>query len=144
MAIESSHSSAQLLAQKIKKHFEQKPSLFLLLDGEMGSGKTTFTRYLAEELGFPGITSPTFVGLHEYSSGEIDLFHLDLYQVTMAYEDLRELLLREPEKKKLFIVEWSEKLSESSLEKLENATDLWSLSFFVENSSHQISLDPEL
>lgn len=140
MATISNQDSAASLAHLIREHFEQNRALFLLLEGEMGSGKTTFTRYLAEELGFPGITSPTFVGLHEYQNDQLDFFHLDLYQVKMAYEDLRELLLREPQRKKLFVIEWSEKLSEASRERLEQAASVWTLSFFVEAEQHLFSL----
>lgn len=52
------------------------------LEGELGSGKTTFVRGLARGLGFAGpVTSPTFNLVHRYAGGRLALAHLDLYRL---------------------------------------------------------------
>lgn len=54
----------------------------LLLDGELGSGKTTFCRTLGEIMGFPeSINSPTFNLLHQHRRTGMALFHYDLYRL---------------------------------------------------------------
>ena len=54
----------------------------LLLSGDLGSGKTTFTRGLAAGAGFKGrVSSPTFVLAKIYRGGRVRLHHLDLYRV---------------------------------------------------------------
>ncbi|MEN9204072.1 MAG: tRNA (adenosine(37)-N6)-threonylcarbamoyltransferase complex ATPase subunit type 1 TsaE [Thermostichus sp. DG_1_6_bins_120] len=66
------------------------PGLILLLEGNLGSGKTTFVQGLGQGLGIPEpIDSPTFVLLQEYYSGRIPLFHCDLYRLdSISAEDL--------------------------------------------------------
>ena len=50
--------------------------------GDLGTGKTTLTKYIAEGLGVTEeITSPTFTVVQEYHSGRIPLYHFDLYRV---------------------------------------------------------------
>lgn len=56
--------------------------------GDLGAGKTCFTRGLARGLGFKGtVTSPTFAIINEYSGGRLNLYHFDMYRVT-GWEDL--------------------------------------------------------
>ena len=60
----------------------------LAMIGELGTGKTTLTKYIAEGLGITEeITSPTFTIVQEYHSGRLPLYHFDLYRV----HDLDEL-----------------------------------------------------
>ena len=63
----------------------------LLLAGDLGAGKTTFVRGLAEGLGIDPaeVSSPTFTLLHEYRGGRLALYHADLYRLDKtATEDL--------------------------------------------------------
>ena len=52
------------------------------LNGELGSGKTMFTKGIANALGIEEtITSPTFTIIKEYESGEMPLYHMDVYRL---------------------------------------------------------------
>lgn len=55
----------------------------ILLNGELGAGKTAFTKCLAKHLGVEEIvTSPTFTFMKEYDSGRIPLYHFDMYRAS--------------------------------------------------------------
>ena len=57
----------------------------ICLRGELGAGKTTFTRHLLAALGSPArVSSPTFTLLHEYEGGRIPVAHLDCYRLSGA------------------------------------------------------------
>lgn len=59
----------------------------LLLDGELGAGKTTFTQGLASALGIPDdVLSPTFALMSEYRGGRLPLLHVDAYRLSSAAE----------------------------------------------------------
>ena len=81
--------------------------------GNLGAGKTTFTRFLAENLGYRGeVTSPTFTIVNEYQGGQIPIFHFDMYRI----EDCDSLsstgffeFLQAPA---LILIEWSENVAE--------------------------------
>ena len=54
----------------------------LVLDGDLGAGKTTFTKGLAAGLEIPDIIkSPTFTIIHEYQDGRRPLYHMDAYRL---------------------------------------------------------------
>ena len=60
---------------------EKFPNMILCLDGELGSGKTMFTKGIANALGITEpITSPTFTIIKEYD-GELPLYHMDVYRL---------------------------------------------------------------
>ncbi len=55
----------------------------ILLEGDLGAGKTTFVQGLGKGLGITeSIVSPTFTLINEYTQGRLDLYHLDLYRLT--------------------------------------------------------------
>ena len=99
----------------------------LLLSGELGAGKTTFTRALGEGLGVrEGVISPTFVlsRVHPNLSdgtrpGGPDLVHVDAYRLSSA-EELDDLDLEFSLEKSVTVIEWgrgkAEHLSDSRLE----------------------------
>lgn len=94
----------------------------LILTGELGAGKTTFTQGLGEGLGVrEGITSPTFVlsRIHPSLTGGPALVHVDAYRLGSA-EELEDLDLIDTVDESVTVVEWgrdrAEGLSESRLE----------------------------
>ncbi|MQR84445.1 tRNA (adenosine(37)-N6)-threonylcarbamoyltransferase complex ATPase subunit type 1 TsaE [Bacillus megaterium] len=61
----------------------------LLLEGDLGAGKTTFTKSLAKGLGIErNVNSPTFTIIKEYKSGRLPLYHMDVYRLGNEFEDL--------------------------------------------------------
>lgn len=68
------------LAENIES--EKFPGMVICLDGELGSGKTVFVKGLAKSLGISEtITSPTFNLIKEYNTGEMPLYHMDVYRL---------------------------------------------------------------
>ncbi|WP_067725001.1 tRNA (adenosine(37)-N6)-threonylcarbamoyltransferase complex ATPase subunit type 1 TsaE [Oceanobacillus damuensis] len=65
-----------------------KPGDVITLEGELGAGKTTFTKGLANGLGVKrNISSPTFTIIKEYE-GELPLYHMDVYRLENSEEDI--------------------------------------------------------
>ena len=59
------------------------PGAVIAYTGDLGAGKTAFTRGLARGLGIPDrVTSPTFTIVNEYEGGRLPLFHFDMYLVS--------------------------------------------------------------
>jgi tRNA threonylcarbamoyladenosine biosynthesis protein TsaE len=59
------------------------PGSVLLLEGDLGSGKTTLVQAIGRGLGISdAIVSPTFAIVHEYLEGRIPLYHFDLYRLS--------------------------------------------------------------
>ena len=71
----------QAFARKLAE--EVKEGDILALVGNLGTGKTTFTKYFAEALGVKEvITSPTFNIVKEYESGRLPLYHFEVYRIS--------------------------------------------------------------
>ena len=82
----------------------------LLLEGDLGSGKTTFVKGVADACGVQSmVRSPTFALMHRYR-GEPDLVHVDLYRETGA-AGLEDLDLDECAASVLTVVEWPRQLA---------------------------------
>lgn len=61
---------------------EKWPNMVICLNGELGCGKTIFTKGFANALGIgETITSPTFNLIKEYPDGELPLYHMDVYRL---------------------------------------------------------------
>ena len=89
-----------------------RPGDVVLLSGDLGAGKTTFVRGLAEGLGIDPaeVSSPTFTLVHEYRGGRLTLYHADLYRLgRTATEDLglEEIGARDG----VLAIEWPDRLS---------------------------------
>jgi tRNA threonylcarbamoyladenosine biosynthesis protein TsaE len=99
-----------LIAEKLAKTL--KPGDMIALSGDLGSGKTTFTKGIGKGLGVKNsrrINSPTFVLIKEYS-GKIPLYHLDLYRLDNP-EEIENLGIEEYiYGTGVTVIEWAEKI----------------------------------
>lgn len=61
---------------------QAKPGQVIALSGDLGTGKTTLTKYIAKGIGVvENISSPTFNIVKEYHSGRLPLYHFDVYRI---------------------------------------------------------------
>ena len=81
------------------------------LFGGMGMGKTAFVRGLAQGLGIDAeVTSPTFALVHEYTHGNISLYHFDMYRVSGFDELYSTGFFDYLEQDGVLYIEWSENI----------------------------------
>ncbi|WP_191557751.1 tRNA (adenosine(37)-N6)-threonylcarbamoyltransferase complex ATPase subunit type 1 TsaE [Metabacillus idriensis] len=65
------------------------PGDVITLEGDLGAGKTTFTKGLAKGMGIrKNVNSPTFTIMKEYRDGRLPLYHMDVYRMEDSEEDL--------------------------------------------------------
>ena len=90
------------------------PGTILAYEGDLGAGKTAFTRGLARGLGAAeAVTSPTYTIVNEYLSGRIPLFHFDMYRLKSA-DDLWDIGWEDYlDRGGVCAVEWSENVAEA-------------------------------
>jgi tRNA threonylcarbamoyladenosine biosynthesis protein TsaE len=106
------HSAEETIAFGRSLALELTPPMLILLRGDLGAGKTTLVKGIAE--GFAAasaddVTSPTFTLVHEYRGPRAILYHIDLYRIdtereleTLGLDDLAG-----PES--ILLIEWGEK-----------------------------------
>ena len=97
-----------------------KPGTVVLLRGDLGAGKTTMVKGIAESFQAAqadDVTSPTFTLIHEYRGPEVTLFHIDLYRIdtqreldTLALDDLMT-------PHSILLIEWGEKFARFARER---------------------------
>ena len=89
------------------------PGMVIAYTGDLGAGKTAFTRGLARGLGVrERVTSPTFTIVDEHLDGRLPLFHFDLYRLSCA-DDLYDIGWEDyPARGGVCAVEWSERAEE--------------------------------
>lgn len=92
---------------------ELAPPKLVLLRGDLGAGKTTMVKGIAETFNAASqddVTSPTFTLIHEYRGPEVSVFHIDLYRIETQREletlGLEELIADE---RNVVLIEWGEK-----------------------------------
>lgn len=96
------------LAQNIES--EKFPNMIICLEGELGSGKTVFTKGIANALGISeSITSPTFTIIKEYE-GEMPLYHMDVYRLNGNVEGLG--IEEYFTKNGVVVIEWAETIKD--------------------------------
>ena len=107
---EETEGVGRSLAEKLEK--DNKKRAFIAMRGEMGVGKTAFTRGFASHFGISGVKSPTYTVVNEYS-GRARIFHFDMYRIesdddlfSVGYDDY---LRRDG----YIIAEWSENVEDS-------------------------------
>lgn len=102
------------LAQNIES--EKFPNMVICLIGDLGTGKTIFTKGFAKALEIDSeITSPTFNIIKEYTTGEMPLYHMDVYRLDGKVEDLG--IEEYYTKKGITIIEWADMIPDYLPEK---------------------------
>ena len=94
------------------------PGTVIAYEGDLGAGKTAFTRGLAKGLGVTDIvTSPTYTIVNEYLTGKMPLFHFDMYRLASS-DDLWDIGWEDYlDRDGICAVEWSENVDDA----MENA-----------------------
>ena len=93
------------LAQNIES--EKFPNMVICLRGDLGSGKTIFTKGFAQAMAIQEeVTSPTFNIIKEYLSGEMPLYHMDVYRLDGKVDELG--IEEYFTKKGVTIIEWAD------------------------------------
>lgn len=97
------------VAEKFAKAVEN-DGAFVCLHGDIGAGKTAFTRLVCKYLDVKQrVTSPSFVILNEYQSGKLPVYHFDLYRLeNEGVSTITDELSEYSEGKILTMVEWAE------------------------------------
>lgn len=95
------------LAQNIES--EKFPNMVICLNGDLGSGKTLFTKGFAQAMDIDDITSPTFTIIKEYV-GELPLYHMDVYRLEDVNEDIG--IEEYFDKGGVTIIEWSDMIKD--------------------------------
>ena len=86
-------------------------SAFIAMRGEMGVGKTVFTRGFASHFGIKGVKSPTYTVVNEYR-GRVRIYHFDLYRISDV-DDLVSIGYDDYIAEEAYsICEWSERIPE--------------------------------
>ena len=113
--ITNSPVETEAFAEQFAK--ELKGGEIIAFKGNMGMGKTCFTRGLARGLGFSGqVNSPTFALVNEYIGGRLPLYHFDMYRIE-SWEDLYSCgFFDYKESGGVIAAEWSENI-EGALDK---------------------------
>ena len=108
-----SHSPAETESIGETLGTQLRPGTVLAYRGDLGMGKTAFTRGLARGLGCAGrVTSPTFTIVNEYE-GRIPLFHFDMYRLHDS-DDLFDIGWEDYlERGGVCAVEWSERIDDA-------------------------------
>lgn len=97
------------LAQNIES--EKFPNMVICLEGDLGSGKTIFTKGFAHAMEIEeDVTSPTFNIIKEYTSGEMPLYHMDVYRLDGRVEEIG--LEEYFHKGGVVIIEWADMIEE--------------------------------
>lgn len=85
----TSHSERETI--EIAQNFESEkfPNMVICLEGDLGSGKTIFTKGFAQAMEIEeNITSPTFNIIKEYTTGDMPLYHMDVYRLDGKIDEL--------------------------------------------------------
>ncbi len=120
-----------------------KEGTILLLNGELGSGKTQFVRFLGNHLNvLDSISSPTFLMLNIYESDKnFKIYHFDFYRVN-SIEELEQIGFFEilNQRKDLIIVEWANRYKDLFLNETDRTIDIY-FNFIKDNiNQREISI----
>ena len=102
-------SEAETRALGLRIASAAEPGDIIALVGDLGTGKTALTKYIAEGLGdTEEVISPTFNIVKEYRSGRIPLFHFDVYRLSGSEEFLDTGAEDYLEDSGLSVIEWAD------------------------------------
>ena len=112
----NSPEETEQIGEQLAKRLQ--PGAILAYRGDLGAGKTAFTRGLARGLGCDDlVTSPTYTIVNEYLSGRLPLFHFDMYRLASS-DDLWDIGWEDYlDRCGVCAVEWSENVEDA----MENA-----------------------
>ncbi len=101
--------SVKKFAVKVKPYLKLKN--MLLLEGDLGAGKTTFINLLLESFGYTGVSSPTYAFRHTYLTDQLKIEHVDLYRLE-GDEDIESIGLWDlfHNSESLIIIEWASRV----------------------------------
>ena len=111
----SSEKKTEELAKEFTKKL--KPGHIVFIYGEIGVGKTTFVRYLINQLQKMNklketeVLSPTFNLLNEYEIGQIKISHYDLFRLKKK-DEIKNLDIFDDVSKKITLIEWPQLISQ--------------------------------
>jgi len=140
--------------KKGRKSLEQNKPLVFLLSGDLGCGKTVFSRKIGHLLGVKEkIVSPTYMIYNEYkiqnppalrapsleNGGLKNFLHMDLYKIT-SEKDLEEIKFLDLfEENTVSCIEWPEQMGENYLKKLKEKTNVVSVNFeYIDQDTREI------
>ena len=106
-------SNSEKDTYKLAKMFEEKlhGGEVVVLNGDLGAGKTTFTKGLCKALGVTeNVTSPTFTLMNIYKSGRLNLYHFDMYRIEDESEALELGLDEFFNSNGVCMIEWAENI----------------------------------
>lgn len=137
---EATQNLAKELWQKYEIYFGKR-SIVFALEGEMGAGKTQFTKGLAHAMGITElVTSPTFALENEYKEGKLELYHFDAWRLQKS-DELSAMGFSELIKNKSVVsIEWAERVSEVIRKYDDEAIIIWvKIKFGKEENERKIS-----
>lgn len=137
---ENTQNIAKEIWQKNESYLGKR-SIVFALQGEMGSGKTQFTKGLARAMGITElVTSPTFAIENEYKSGAKKLFHFDAWRLESS-DEIKALGFEDLIKNKSVVsIEWADKIVDIIREFDDEAIVIWiKISFGTKENERKIN-----
>ena len=110
--VSNSPAETEALGQRLAEKLN--PGDIIAFTGDLGAGKTAFTRGLARGLGYAEpVTSPTYTIVNEYLGGRLPLFHFDMYRLRSS-DDLWDIGWEDYlDRGGVCAVEWSENVEDA-------------------------------
>ena len=105
----TTHSDAETIEVAQNLEAEKFPNMVICLNGDLGSGKTVFTKGFASAMAINEVTSPTFNIIKEYN-GELPLYHMDVYRTNGKTDGLG--IEEYFDKGGVTIIEWAEMIED--------------------------------
>ena len=105
----TTHNDAETIEIAENLESEKFPNMVICLNGDLGSGKTVFTKAFAGAMAIDEVTSPTFNIIKEYN-GELPLYHMDVYRTNGKIDGLG--IEEYFDKGGVTIIEWAEMIED--------------------------------